>query len=369
MSRKLLSGQGSLLPSGSYNWLKANTVETAFSKDIGERLVLGPEEKRNFIPKVKKGELLPLSEDLSLELSNNQRGISQELVDQAKNSSNLEGRFVLYEGDEGRLEYYLNRDQDILIDTVQIEVPVGNRARFIMLLDGDDGESYRNGLMELKLHDDAQLDLVLVNRAGKATINNFSLIGDMGDGAELNLTTVEMGGSINNFYYSGDLLGFEAKNDISTVYLGYGDMKFDMFYNVSFYNHYNEGHIDANGALLDRAYKSFRDTLDFKEGSLGAIGNESEFTILMSEEARSVSVPILLCHEDLVQANHAASDGKIDPDQLFYIMSRGFSKEEAEGMIVEARMTPCLDRIWDEELRQALKNEIHERIVNRNEHA
>ena len=141
--------------------------------------------------------------------------------------------------------------------------------------------------------------------------------------------------------------------------------KMDFFYNVAFFNHFTNGHIEANGALLDRAYKSFRDTLDFKEGSVGAVGGEEEFTLLLSEEAKSLAVPILLCHEDLVQANHAASNGKLDEDILFYLMSRGFPRSEAEGLIVESRMRPSLDRIPDEDLRESLKKVIHERIVNR----
>lgn len=361
MSIKLQSGQGSLLPATSYRWLKVNSVETGFL----DTFVRGETFKAVEGPK----DFLEFSSRLSEELFKNPRGISEELVSQAMTSSNYGGRLLLNEGDSKRIEYHLSDENNVLIDRIQLDTSIGARAELIVLLDGDNGNCYRNGLMEVKLSEDSELHLVLVNRAGENTNNNFSLIADMADGAELKLTTVEMGSKRTNFYYSGDLLGFEAKNDISTAYLAYGDMKLDIFYNIGFFNHYNEGYIDANGALLDRAYKSFRDTLDFKEGSEGAIGNESEFTILLSEEARSISVPILLCHEDLVQANHAASDGKIDPDQLFYIMSRGFSKEEAEGMLVEARMTPTLDRIIDLNLRDELKKEIHERIVKRYESA
>ncbi|MCI6157234.1 MAG: SufD family Fe-S cluster assembly protein, partial [Peptoniphilaceae bacterium] len=77
----------------------------------------------------------------------------------------------------------------------------------------------------------------------------------------------------------------------------------------------------------------------------------------------SVAVPLLLCHEDHVVGNHAASAGRLDEEMLFYLMSRGISRKEAEGLIVESRMIPTLDRIRNDGLRSELLQEIHETIV------
>ena len=45
---------------------------------------------------------------------------------------------------------------------------------------------------------------------------------------------------------------------------------------------------------------------------------------------------------------------------LFYIMSRGFSKKQAESMMLEANFAPALDKIEDEELRKTIADEVHE---------
>ena len=52
-------------------------------------------------------------------------------------------------------------------------------------------------------------------------------------------------------------------------------------------------------------------------------------------------------------------------NQLFYLMSRGLGRKEAEGLIVESKMTTTFDQIPDIDLRNDLKREVHERILDR----
>ena len=59
---------------------------------------------------------------------------------------------------------------------------------------------------------------------------------------------------------------------------------------------------------------------------------EQESRVLMlSEKARGDANPILLIDEDDVTAGHAASVGRVDPTQLYYLMSRGISKTRSRA--------------------------------------
>lgn len=69
-------------------------------------------------------------------------------------------------------------------------------------------------------------------------------------------------------------------------------------------------------------------------------------------------MPLLLAHEDDVEGNHAASAGRINEDQLFYLMSRGLSRKQAEALLVQARITPALDEIFDTEIQDMISNKI-----------
>lgn len=55
---------------------------------------------------------------------------------------------------------------------------------------------------------------------------------------------------------------------------------------------------------------------------------------MLSDKARSDANPILLIDENEVTAGHAASIGQVDPEDLYYLMSRGIAKQEAERLVI-----------------------------------
>lgn len=99
-----------------------------------------------------------------------------------------------------------------------------------------------------------------------------------------------------------------------------------------------------------------------KSGAKKAHGNENEACMLLSDRARSISLPMLLCKEEEVEGSHSASAGKIDTKELFYIMSRGFSKLEAMKLIVRTKFNKILEKIEDEKLKEEILNEIDMRL-------
>ena len=65
--------------------------------------------------------------------------------------------------------------------------------------------------------------------------------------------------------------------------------------------------IHTLGALSGNSKKSFRGTLDFLNGATASEGAEEDTCLLLDPTVKSVSLPLLLCKEDNVVGNHAAS--------------------------------------------------------------
>ena len=82
--------------------------------------------------------------------------------------------------------------------------------------------------------------------------------------------------------------------------------------------------------------------------------------MLLSEKAKSIALPMLLCSEEEVEGNHSSSAGKVGNKELFYIMSRGFSKVEAMKLLVRAKFNNILEKIEDEELKAEIIAKIDE---------
>ena len=84
--------------------------------------------------------------------------------------------------------------------------------------------------------------------------------------------------------------------------------------------------------------------------------------MLLSDDARSIALPMLLCTEEDVDGEHSTSSGKADEKELFYIMSRGFELKEAMKLMVRARFNQILEKIEKEELKNQIIDEIEKRI-------
>ena len=74
--------------------------------------------------------------------------------------------------------------------------------------------------------------------------------------------------------------------------------------------------------------------------------------MLLSNRAKSIALPMLLCTEEDVEGNHSTSSGKVDEKQLFYIMARGISYKEAVKLIVKSKFNKIIETVQDSELKE-----------------
>ena len=166
--------------------------------------------------------------------------------------------------------------------------------------------------------------------------------------------------SVSNYY--SNVTGDMAENDVKTIYLGQGSQVKDLNYIVHLRGKQTNVDIDAQGALKDNSKKNFKGTIDFKKGCKKAKGNENEYCMLLSDKAKSIALPMLLCTEDDVEGNHSTASGKVDESSVFYIMSRGLSYKEAVRLLVKANFNKIIEGINNEDVREEILQEIDERL-------
>lgn len=358
--------RGSELPARTCRWLKVNDVPTQIEDYPAKMPFEGLTTEGLTDTRMAEGKAQEKTDVDSTEDAHDLQGISAEIATKNAQEANVSYSWTVEDGAMQTLHFVLSKENPVLQDRLRLRVPCGHCVTVVLDVESDDDvAAARNGMLDIVVEEDADLQLVLLNRLNAKTVSNQSVTFTVADGGNLGLAHVELGGARTNYHLSGDLVGVEARMEEYVAYLAQEKEKLDLFYHVRFHGLYTEGIIRADGALFDEAYKSFRGTLDFLEGARGAVGDEEEVTVLMSDDARSVAVPILLCHEDAVEGNHATSAGRVDEEMLFYLMSRGLSRQEAEGMIVESRMAETLDRIPDVALRENIRQAIHDRLMKR----
>ena len=107
--------------------------------------------------------------------------------------------------------------------------------------------------------------------------------------------------------------------------------------------------IRAAGVLRDHARKLFRGTIDFRKGCSGSVGNETEDVLLMDRTVRNSTAPAILCGEEDVEGNHGATIGRLDEALIYYLESRGMTREDIYALCARTRVDAVIRRIPDRE--------------------
>ena len=184
----------------------------------------------------------------------------------------------------------------------------------------------------------------------------------VGTGARVEFVSADLGRGD----YSADveivLRGDDSVAELEAVYFGDGTRRLDLNYVIRQRGKRTAATMNVRGALSENCDKIFRGTLDFQRGAKGSTGRELEEVIILSPGTRNRSVPLMLAAEDEVDGHHAVSVGRLDEEKIFYLMSRGLDKREAERLIVEAAFTPVVKKISDENLRGELLETLQRRL-------
>ena len=264
-----------------------------------------------------------------------------------------------------KLDFNMNNENPILIDKNLIVAEENSELTIIMDYSSDKGiDSFHNGITVVYAKENALVNIIKIQRMEDNSPNFDSNIGFVEGNGKINWISVEIGSSISGASYCTFLEGEASEANLSSIYLGDGTRKMDLEYTMIHKGPRSISNIETKGVLKDKSKKVFRGNLDFKKGARHSKGIEEEYVILLDPNVKSDSIPALLCEEDDVIGEHAASAGQINENSLFYLMSRGLNQREAKKLIVEASFRPIIDKIPFKDLQLMVKTEVERRLMD-----
>ena len=98
------------------------------------------------------------------------------------------------------------------------------------------------------------------------------------------------------------------------------------------------------------------------EGAQRTDAYQANRNLLLSDLARADSIPGLEILANDVRCTHGATIGHVDDEQLYYLMTRGLPRLEAQRLVVEGFFAPVLDRIPLDDVREQLRREIEHKL-------
>lgn len=159
-----------------------------------------------------------------------------------------------------------------------------------------------------------------------------------------------------------NLVGDGSFADTKTVTIGRGEQTQNFTTKVVHFGKNSEGFILKHGVQKDNATSIFNGIGKIEHGASKSNAQQTSRVLMLNEKARGDANPILLIDEDDVMAGHAASVGRVDPTQLYYLMSRGIPKSEAERLVIHGFLAPVVNELPIEGVKAQLVEVIERKV-------
>lgn len=219
-----------------------------------------------------------------------------------------------------------------------------------------EGETAANQIVLSRVYaqENSKIHIVKVQLLGNSALQLDDTAVVCDENAEVHFTQIELGGSHVDSGLHVNLNGYKSRFISNVAYLCKDNQFLDMNHIVYHYGQKTECNMKVNGSLKDNAVKTYRGTIDFKNGCAGSKGNEMEETLLLNPKVVNKSLPVILCDEEDVEGEHGATIGRLSNDVLFYMQTRGISQAEAERLMSLAKVQAVAELIPSEDVKEKI---------------
>ena len=248
------------------------------------------------------------------------------------------------------------------VEYLTVDAAAHTRLTVVQVLRGDAENGAAAQLTRIRAGQGAVVTLVQVQLLGSRVRRWNAVAAETAQGGKVEQVRLELGGARTVCGTRAFLHSRHAAYELTAAYYGSGRQLLD-FNDVSVHTAKDTVcEMHTAGVLTDEADKILRGTVDFQRGAVNGIGHESEDVLLFDPRVRNRTAPLILCGEERVEGQHAASVGRLDEAKLYYLRSRGLSAAQARRLMVDARFAPAIEKLPGEALRQEVRHFVAERL-------
>ena len=249
-----------------------------------------------------------------------------------------------------RLVVRVGRDAQATVLDVQLSA---GPALVVPVVELDVGPAARLGYLNLQQHD---------QRAWQIAAHTARVDRD----ATLVVASVALGGGYARTRTDTRLVGRGASGDLLSAYFGSGDQILDF---RTYQDHAapdTTSNLLYKGAVGDSARSVYTGLIRVRPNARGTNAFQTNRNLKLSNDAWAESVPNLEIENNDVRCSHASAVGPVDPDQVFYLESRGVPTPVAERLIVTGFFDEVIDklpvRFVEQAVRQALALKLNQML-------
>jgi Fe-S cluster assembly protein SufD len=227
-----------------------------------------------------------------------------------------------------------------------------------------DVQTLHLGVTELIVRENANLRYVALQNWGEHVYNFGHQRARVGRSGQLDWVAGEMGTRMSKIFMTLDLEGDGAWGRMSGLFFTHNRQHLDLDTQQNHRAVSTTSDLLFKGALKGHSRTVWQGMIVAEPGAQKTDGFQANRNLLLEPTARADSIPGLEIQANDLRCTHAATVGKIDDVELFYLQSRGISTPDATRLIVDGFFDPLMQRIPFEGVRERLQASIDQKMMS-----
>lgn len=206
-------------------------------------------------------------------------------------------------------------------------------------------DSFHSGVIEIIVKKGARMRYTTIQNWSNNMYNLVTQRAIVHEDATMEWVDANLGSKLTMKYPSCYLVGERAHGEILSMAFAAQGQHQDTGGKVIHVAPNTTSKITSKSISKSEGRASYRGLLKVHKGATNSRSNVVCDALLIDPQSRSDTYPYIEIDEDEVSVGHEASVSKIGEEQLFYLMSRGLSEEQATGMIVSGFIEPLVKEL------------------------
>ena len=217
---------------------------------------------------------------------------------------------------------------------VVVRVAEGGSLRVLEHFTGPDADLVA-GVAEYFVADGANLEVCTVQSLGERAWSVLRTCARLGRSSSFTQVVAGLGASYDRVRADAVLLGEGASSTLHTAHVGSSDQVHDLRTMQDHIGARTVSRLHSKAAVAGSARSIYSGLIRMQRGARRADARQVNNSLVLSEHARADAVPNLDIQENDVRCAHASTVGPVDPEQRWYLESRGIAPVDAVQLIVE----------------------------------
>jgi Fe-S cluster assembly protein SufD len=225
-----------------------------------------------------------------------------------------------------------------------------------------EGDGVVNVVSELKVADNATLRYV----CGQGLTEDAWIFGaqraEVGRDAVLDWVALGFGSARGHVRMETRLVGQGASARVTGAYATHGRQHVDFDTTQEHAAENTTSDLAFRGVLTDRSSAVWKGNIIVDPGAQKTDAYQESRNLLLSKRAHADAIPGLEIQANDVRCTHAAAVAQVDPEQLFYLRSRGLNEAAAKRLVIEGFLEALVERFAEGPVRERLAEAIDARL-------